>query len=183
MPYNFSGCDRGLVCFYFNLLSNLFNSKYFWLMVDKKEIIKLLSSMANMMEFNGENKFKVNAYRNGANILRSVEEDFDDLVKTKSLGNIKGIGKGLQSLIYEYWETGKSTEYDELIKSVPSGIEELFLVRGLGAKKIKTLYDELDIKNIGELEYACKENRLALLKGFGNKTQEKIIAEIDKLKI
>ena len=139
--------------------------------------------MANMMEFNGENKFKVNAYRNGANILRSVEEDFDDLVKTKSLGNIKGIGKGLQSLIYEYWETGKSTEYDELIKSVPSGIEELFLVRGLGAKKIKTLYDELDIKNIGELEYACKENRLALLKGFGNKTQEKIIAEIDKLKI
>ncbi len=152
-------------------------------MADKKEIIKLLSSMADLMEFNGENKFKVAAYRNGANILRRLEDDIDELIKTKSLGNIKGIGKGLQSVIYEFAETGKSSDYEKLLATVPSGIEELFMVRGLGAKKIKTLYDELGITNIGELEYACKENRLALLKGFGKATQDKIISEIEKLKI
>ncbi|GBD86373.1 DNA polymerase/3'-5' exonuclease PolX [bacterium BMS3Abin03] len=152
-------------------------------MADKKEIIKLLSSMANLMEFNGENKFKVSAYRNGANVLRRLEDDLDELIRTKSLGNIKGIGKGLQSVIYEYAETGKSTEYENLLASVPDGIEELFLVRGIGVKKIKVLYDELGITNIGELEYACKENRLKLLPGFGQTTQDKILAEIEKLKI
>ena len=152
-------------------------------MADKKEIIKLLSSMANLMEFNGENKFKVNAFRNGANVLRRLEDDLDELIKTKSLGNIKGIGKGLQSVIYEFAETGKSSEYENLIASVPGGIEELFLVRGIGAKKIKVLYDELGITNVGELEYACKENRLKLLPGFGQATQDKILNEIEKLKI
>jgi DNA polymerase (family 10) len=152
-------------------------------MPDKKEIIRLLFDMADMMEFNGENKFKVAAFRNGANTLRSVEKDLDELIKSKELGNIKGIGKGLQSVIYEFTETGKSSGYEELKKNSPAGIEELFQVRGLGAKKLKILYDELNITNLGELEYACKENRITLLKGFGEKTQENILKQIDQLRV
>ncbi len=152
-------------------------------MPDKKEIINLLEDIADMMEFNGENAFKVNAYRNGANSIRKAGDQIEQLIKTKKLDEVKGIGKGLQSVIYEFVNTGKSLLHEELKKSVPEGISDLLKIRGLGPKKIKILYSELGISNIGELEYACKENRLGLLKGFGESTQYKIIEEIEKLKV
>ncbi len=151
-------------------------------MPDKKEIINLLEDIADMMEFKGENIFKVNAYRNGASSIRKAGEDIEQLIKAKKLDEVKGIGKGLQSVIYEYVNTGKSLLYEELKKSVPEGFKELLKVRGLGSKKIKILFDELGISNLGELEYACKENRLGLLKGFGEATQQKILKEIEKIK-
>ena len=152
-------------------------------MVEKKEIINLLEKIADLMEFNGENPFKVNAYRNGANALRRSELNLQKMISEKLLSNVKGIGKGLQSVIYEYSETGDSVTLKELMKGVPAGIDELLKIRGLGPKKIKTLYSELGVSNLGELEYACKENRLALLKGFGESTQKKITSEIEKLKV
>ncbi len=152
-------------------------------MADKKEIITLLDKIADLMEYMGENPFKMNAFRNGANTLRSSEEEIEELIKTKELNKLKRIGKRLQAVIYEFNETGNSSLLSELKKDVPSGIDELLKVRGLGPKKIKLLYTELGISNIGELEYACKENRLALLKGFGNATQIKILNEIEKSKV
>ncbi len=152
-------------------------------MVEKKEIIGLLEKIADLMEYKGENPFKVNAYRNGANALRRSELNLRQMISDNQLSNIKGIGKGLQAVIYEYSETGVSGMLNDLMKGVPEGIDELLKVRGLGPKKIKTLYSELGISNLGELEYACKENRLALLKGFGESTQKKITSEIEKLKV
>ncbi len=112
-----------------------------------------------------------------------MDGDFENLVAEKKLNSVKGIGKGLQSVIYEYYEKGESSLYNELVKIVPPGIGDLMKIRGLGPKKIKILYNELGIQNIGELEYAIKENRLALLKGFGISTQQKIEAELEKIKI
>lgn len=152
-------------------------------MTDKKEIVKILSEMADLMEFNGENRFKVNAFRNGANVLRKLDESIDALIKNNELKNVKGIGKGLQSVILEYTETGKVFDYEELKNDAPVGIKDLMKIRGLGAKKIRVLHDELGINSIGELEYACKENRLGLLKGFGEKTQEKILKEIKNVQV
>lgn len=149
-------------------------------MPDKKDTIKLLESIADLMEFKGENKFKIGAYRNGAVSIRRFEGDFAKAVEAKELDQIKGIGKGLQSVIYEYFTEGESTLYRELKSEVPDGIEEILRIKGLGAKKISVLYQELGISSIGELEYACKENRLALLKGFGEATQNKILDEIEK---
>jgi DNA polymerase (family 10) len=151
-------------------------------MPGKKEIIALLENIAGLLEYNGENPFKVNAFRNGANAIRKSEIEIDKIVNDKALDKIKGIGKGLQSVIYEFYETGNSSAYDELKKGAPDGIDDLLKIRGLGPKKIKVLYSELGISNIGELEYACEENRLALLKGFGEAAQNKIIAEIVKQK-
>jgi len=151
-------------------------------MPDKKEIIKLLEEIADMMEFNGENTFKINAYRNGANAIRKADDSIKKIISDKKLNEIKGIGKGLQSVIYEYVEEGKSSIYEEQKKTVPEGIFELLKIRGLGPKKIKILYSELGISNVGELEYACNENRLGLLKGFGESTQNNIKGEIEKLK-
>jgi len=151
-------------------------------MPDKKDIIELLENIADIMDFKGENKFKVGAYRNGALSIRRFEGDFASAVSQKELDKIKGIGKGLQAVIYEYFQIGESSLFKELKSGVPEGIEQLLGIKGLGAKKINILYSELGISNIGELEYACKENRLALLKGFGEATQNKILTEIDKMK-
>ena len=151
-------------------------------MADKKQIVSLLEDISDMMEFLGENRFKVNAFRNGANTLRRMEDDLDELVQDKTLNQIKGIGKGLQAVIYEFYESGTSQLYDDLKQKVPEGISDILKIRGLGSKKVKVLYDELGISTVGELEYACNENRLALLKGFGKTTQDKILKEIEKLK-
>lgn len=151
-------------------------------MPDKKETIALLDAIADMMDFKGENKFKVGAFRNGAISIKRFEGDFIKTVDTRELDKIKGIGKGLQAVIYEYFNTGESSLYKELKEGVPEGIEQLFNIKGLGARKINILYNELGISNIGELEYACKENRLSLLKGFGEATQKNILTEIEKQK-
>ncbi len=151
-------------------------------MPDKKDTIALLENIADILDFKGENKFKVGAYRNGAVSIRKFEGDFADAVEQKELNKIKGIGKGLQAVIYEYFDKGESPLYKQLLEEVPGGIEQLLGIKGLGAKKINLLYNELGISSIGELEYACRENRLALLKGFGEATQNKILNEIGRLK-
>lgn len=151
-------------------------------MTDRKEIINLLYNIADLLEFKGENPFKVNAFRNGANVIRQLGDKFDLYLKEKRLGELKGIGKGLQSVIYDFAEKGESSELKSLLENIPETLLELFTIHGLGPKKIKLLYDQLGIASIGELEYACKENRIALLKGFGKTTQEKILAELEKRK-
>ncbi|HSD62302.1 MAG TPA: PHP domain-containing protein [Ignavibacteriaceae bacterium] len=151
-------------------------------MPDKKETILLLENIADLLDFKGENKFKVGAYRFGAISIRRFEGDFEEAVKQKELDKIKGIGKSLQSIIYEYFEEGESSLYKQLKEEVPAGIEQLLVIKGLGARKINLLYDELGISNINELETACRENRLAMLKGFGAATQKKILTEIENQK-
>jgi DNA polymerase (family 10) len=152
-------------------------------MPDKKSSVNLLNSIADIMEFKSDNPFKIGAFRNGAIVISRLEGDFQNIIEEKKLNEIKGIGKGLQAVIYEYFEKGESELLNSLKKEIPEGIEELLKIRGLGAKKIKQLYDKLEIANIGELEQACKENRIMLLKGFGETTQKKILEEINKLKI
>ncbi len=152
-------------------------------MFNKKELINHLEVIADYLEFNGENPFKINAFRNGANVVRRYEGDFEQLIKEKKLDSIKGIGKALQSIIYEFYQNNSSSLYNELKSKIPDSLLELFQIKGLGPKKISVLHKELNITSIGELEYACKENRLVLLKGFGKTTQEKILNEIEKIKI
>lgn len=148
----------------------------------KKEIINLLEEMAELMEFDGQNRFKVNAFRNGANVIRRLEGDIEEIINNKSIQEVKGIGKGLQQVIYEFYETGSAKEYEELIKNIPSGIYDILKIRGLGAKKVKTLYNELGIDTLEKLEQACSSGRIADLKGFGEKSSEKILEEIKRLK-
>lgn len=152
-------------------------------MFNKKELVNHLEEIADFLEFNGENPFKINAFRNGANAIRRYEDDFEKLIKEKKLDSIKGIGKALQSIIYEFYENNSSQLYNELKSKIPDSLLEIFQIKGLGPKKISVLNKELNIASIGELEYACKENRLVLLKGFGKTTQEKILNEIEKIKI
>ena len=135
-------------------------------MPDKSKIINLLNELADMMEFMGENKFKISAYRIGANAIRSVESDIEELISEKKLDEIKGIGKSLQSIIYEFADQGRSSQYDNLRKQVPLGIGDLLKIKGLGPKKVKQLFDELSISDLSQLEEAVNNNKLEGLKGF-----------------
>lgn len=150
--------------------------------MDKREIIAALEEIGELLEIQGENPFKVRAYQNAARILEGLPQDPADLVASGEIQNIKGIGSGLSEKITEMVKQGKSSYLLELRRSIPPGVLELLKVPGLGPKKAKVLYEELDLHNLGELEYACKENRLLDLKGFGAKTQENILKGIEMLK-
>ena len=104
------------------------------------------------------------------------------MIKEKKLKEIKGIGEAIAGKIEEYVETGRMTYFEELKQAVPESLLELVQIPNLGPKKIKVLFDDLGITNVGELEYACKENRLVSLPGFGEKTQEKILRGIEFVK-
>lgn len=152
-------------------------------MLTKETIIQILEEIATLLELTGENPFKSRAYQNAARNLEKIEVDFDALVKENRLTEIEGIGEAISKKLTELIQTGKLEYYEKLKDSVPPGHLEMLKIPGLGPKKIHALYEQLGIKDVGELEYACLENRLVDLKGFGKKTQDNILAGIAKLKV
>ncbi len=141
----------------------------------KPELVALLEDIAGLMEFKGENQFKTRAFRNAAQSLRDSDVDIAEAVRTDALDTIPGVGKGIAAVIREFVETGSVQAHEELRAEIPSGLIEMTRLPGFGPKKALAVYEQLGISSIGELEYACKENRLKDLKGFGEKTQEKIL--------
>lgn len=150
--------------------------------MDRKEVSRILEEIGLLLELLDENPFKIKAYYNGARIMELITEDIEVLVYEGRLDEIKGIGKALQEKITELVTTGRLVYYEDLRKKIPEGLFEIMKIPGLGPKKVKLLYEQLEIKSIGELEYACLENRLMDLKGFGIKSQEKILSGIEMLK-
>ena len=146
--------------------------------MDKKDIIDLLERIGTMLEIKGENPFKVRAYYSGARTLQTMEEDLGEVIAAGRLGDIPGIGKALTEKIENLYTTGELEFYDKLVASVPSGLMDLLEVPGLGGKKIKALHEQLGIDSIESLTQACNAGKVAELKGFGEKTQEKILSGI-----
>lgn len=150
--------------------------------MDKREVAAILNEIGVILELKGENPFKVRAYYNGARSIERLDEDLTKLVEDGTLGEVEGIGKTLEETITELVTTGNLKYYEDIKESFPKTLFELLDVPGLGPKRVKTLYDELGITNIGELEYACMENRLLDLPGFGKKMQANILKGIENLK-
>ena len=147
--------------------------------ITTEDLASTLEEIALLLELKGENPFKTRAYRNGAEIVRDFEGDFLQRAKDDELKGIKGIGDALQQKLHELASTGQLQYHLDLKHQFPESLFELFDLQGLGPKKIKTLYDELQISTLGALERACQDGSVAGLKGFGNKTAEKILAAID----
>lgn len=144
-----------------------------------ENLASTLEEIALLLELKGENPFKTRAYRNGADIIRDFESDFFQLAKDNQLKGIKGIGDALQQKLHELASEGKLQYHLDLKAEFPETLFELFELQGLGPKKIKVLYDELEISTIGGLKRACNDGKVASLKGFGAKTAEKILAAIE----
>ncbi|MBD3271288.1 MAG: DNA polymerase/3'-5' exonuclease PolX [Elusimicrobia bacterium] len=150
--------------------------------MDNKEISAVLEEIATILEFINENPFKVRAYQNAARVIASTDQNLTTLVNTNQLKSLKGIGSGIAEKITELVTTGSLPYYEELKKKMPPGFVEMLGIPSLGPKKAKKLHDMLHITTLGELEYACKENRLVDIEGFGKKTQEKILSGIEYIK-
>ena len=146
--------------------------------MDKKDIIEVLERIGTMMEIKGENPFKIRAYFSGARTLQTMEEDLGTVIEEGRLGEVPGIGKALTEKIETLFATGELEFYDKLLASVPTGLLDLLEVPGLGGKKIKALHEQLDVDSIESLTEVCNEGKVAQLKGFGEKTQEKILSGI-----
>ncbi len=148
------------------------------LIMDKKQLSNILDEISTLLEIKGENPFKSRAYMMAARTILAESAEPAKLVASGEIRKIKGIGTALADKITALVTTGKLDYYDDLKASVPQGLVEMTAIPGFGPKKVKKVYDELGIASISELEYACKENRLADLAGFGAKTQDKILQGI-----
>jgi DNA polymerase (family 10) len=147
--------------------------------VTKNEIADVLEEIGTLLELKGENPFKVRAYHAGARALEAVEEDeLSRLIKENQLESVKGIGTALAQKISELHASGRLEFYDKLKASIEPGLVELLQIPGLGPKKIRALHDRLGVASIVALTKACQDGRVAELDGFGEKTQEKILAGI-----
>ncbi|MCD6222293.1 MAG: DNA polymerase/3'-5' exonuclease PolX [Thermoplasmata archaeon] len=143
-----------------------------------REIAKILYEMADLLEIKGV-EFKPRAYRRAAMNIESLGVDIEDLYKRGELEKIPGVGKSIAEKIKEYLETGTIKKWEELKKEIPVDIESLSSIEGLGPKMIKTLYEKLGVKNIDDLERVAKQGRIRRLKGFGVKTEKKILESIE----
>ncbi|MDR7237456.1 DNA polymerase/3'-5' exonuclease PolX [Neobacillus drentensis] len=143
--------------------------------IDKKEIIRLLETIAIYMELKGENPFKVSAFRKAATALEADERSVTEI---EDFTAISGIGKGTAAVMDEYIKEGSSSVLNELKEEVPRGLIPLLQLPGLGGKKIAKLYKELHIVDVSSLKKACEAGQVQALAGFGKKTEEKILSAI-----
>ncbi|WP_078545213.1 DNA polymerase/3'-5' exonuclease PolX [Litchfieldia alkalitelluris] len=146
--------------------------------INKKDVIKLLETIAIYMELKGENPFKISAFRKAA---LALENDDRSLIAIEDFTALSGIGKGTAGVIEEYIQTEHSSVLEELKQEVPEGLIPLLKLPGLGGKKIAKLYKELGVHDIETLKTACLEEKVQALAGFGKKTEEKILAAIEEV--
>ncbi len=150
--------------------------------MDKKAIAKIIKEMAVLMEIKGDNPFKIRAHHNAVRILEGLTESLPELVASGEITNIKGIGKGMADKIMTLLNGEELSEYQQLKDAIPPGLLEIAKIPGLGPKKVKMLWKDLNITTPEALEAACEADQLSGVKGFGAKTQEKILESIAMLK-
>jgi DNA polymerase (family 10) len=145
---------------------------------DKSAVVKALRDMGLLKQIKGENSFKTRAYEIAAERIAGLADDIGELVSKGKLTDLPGIGDSMAAKITELVTTGKIASLEELRAEFPPGVLELLQVPELGPKKAKILHEQLQVGSIDELEAACKAQRVRGLKGFGEKTEEKLLAAI-----
>ena len=141
--------------------------------IDNYYIADQFSLLAKLMDIHGENSFKAKSYSTAAFTIEKLPQQLADIPADK-LSSIKGIGDSAAKKIIEILQTGELAVLHEIIAKTPPGVIEMLNIKGLGPKKIATVWKEMGIESLGELLYACNENRLTLYKGFGEKTQKNV---------
>jgi DNA polymerase (family 10) len=147
-------------------------------MITTEEIADGLEITAKLMELHDENPFKVKAIQSAAYKLGKTRIDLEQKT-VEEIMSLEGFSKGMADKIYEFTTKGTTKELEDLISKTPNGVIEMLGIKGLGPKKVRQLWHELELESVTELLYACHENRLIELKGFGAKTQKSIIENIE----
>jgi DNA polymerase (family 10) len=144
--------------------------------MERDRIVEAIEELAALSELLEENPFKVRAYANGARALAKTSLAPERWGEPGALESVPGLGKAIAEKVRELLASGSMRKLEELRAQVPQGVRELLAVPGLGPKRARALWRGLGVSSPGELEYACIENRLVALPGFGTKTQEKILS-------
>ncbi len=146
--------------------------------MDNYAIADNFALLAKLMDIHGENNFKAKSYAAAAFTIEKLPSQLSIMPQEK-LASIRGIGESIAKNIVEQLQTGSMSLLQEYLQKTPEGILTMMSIKGIGPKKIATIWKELEIENIGELLYACNENRLANYKGFGAKSQQNIKEAIE----
>ena len=147
----------------------------------REQLASALDEIGLLLELQGANPFKTRAYQSAARTIRALEVEPAAWIESGDMPRTRGIGKALSEKITTLVETGSLPYLEELRTEVPEGLLEWLQVPGLGPRKARSIHKALEISTLGELEYACKENRLRDLEGFGEASQKKILLGIDRL--
>lgn len=147
-----------------------------------REIAEIFDHMADILEFKGDNLFRINSYRKAARVINDLTEDIEILSKEDKLKDIPGIGSGMSEKINQYLAEGRIDKYEEIKKEVPDGLIKMLQIPGMGPKTAALVYKELKIKNMQELEKAINEGKVRDLHGMGEKKEENILRGIRLLK-
>jgi DNA polymerase (family 10) len=150
-------------------------------MQDRFQIAAALREIGSLLKVKGDNPFKAQAYERGARALENLQGDLDGLVKNRRLTEIAGIGNALAAVIEEINRTGECWMLQKLREELPPGAVELSAVPGLSLKKIIALHDALRIESVADLRTACQEGLVRTVKGFGQKSEAKLLKDIEKL--
>lgn len=146
--------------------------------MDNSAIADNFDLLAKLMDINGENSFKTKTFAVAAFNIEKLPMQLKDTPREK-LFSIKGIGDSVGRKVIEMLDTGKLEVLSEYISKTPPGVIEMLNIKGIGPKKINTIWKQMEIESLGELLYACNENRLTLFKGFGEKTQKNVQEAIE----
>jgi DNA polymerase (family 10) len=147
---------------------------------DKLDVARALREIGRLLALKGENPFRARAYETGARAVEELREELGTLVDEARLTDASGIGPALAATIAELWSTGRSEQLERLRTELPPGAIELAEVPGLSLKKIQQLSAALGIDSVAALKRACEEGRLTDVKGFGDKTQRRILEGIER---
>ncbi|MGC6425006.1 MAG: DNA polymerase/3'-5' exonuclease PolX [Lentimonas sp.] len=147
--------------------------------MQKADIVDILEDIAVLLELKGENPFKIRAYAAGARVLETMEDDLGAIIDAGELAGVKGIGAALVEKIETLYRTDELEYYRKLKASIAPGLIEMLEIPGLGGKKVKKLHDTLGVESIDALKTACEAGEVAALKGFGKKSEEKILSGIE----
>jgi DNA polymerase (family 10) len=147
-------------------------------MMEKNDIAAVLDEIATFMELTGENPFKIRAYSAGARTLENLTEDLGELIESGRLADIPGLGEALVDKITTLRRDGVLPFHQKLKASIPAGLLEVIQIPGLGPKKVRALWTQLAVEDLAKLKEVCESGAVAELKGFGAKTQDKILEGI-----
>jgi DNA polymerase (family 10) len=149
--------------------------------VYNSDVAKIFEKVADLLEIEGANQFRVRAYRDAARTIRSLSRSLTDLVEEgEDLTELSGIGKDLAGKIQEIVETGELDQLERLTRQTPADLAKMLEISGLGPKRVQSIHDELGVSNLKELRAAASEGRIQELDGLGPKTESKILQELEK---
>ena len=149
--------------------------------MNNRDYARVLEETSYLMQIKGVNRFRIRAFENAARTIATYQGSIEDLLDQGEVTSLSGIGDGIADQLHQIRTTGTSDQHEQLLEELDAGLLDLFKIQGLGPKRIKILYEELDLTDLEMLRRAAEAGEIRSLKGFGTKTEEKILAEIERL--